>query len=159
MAGDEVDACSRGAGAAEDVAAARNARGELRYLGRQSRPEPPGRVAIAVIPLGPCRREVPELVPARAKIPRLRDELAPLEAVILAELFEEPGCGGEEIRIAAHRGGQVEAKAIHMHLFDPVAEALDDDAANGRLREIHAVAGSGPVDAAARIFAIEAIPQ
>ena len=55
----------------------------------------------------------------------------------------------ETVRLARENRAQVEAKTIHMHLVDPVAQAVGDHLDDVRMRQIQRVAGAGIVDVVA----------
>ena len=48
-------------------------------------------------------------------------------------------------RIARKNGGEVEPEAIHVHLFDPVTQAVDDHAPDDGMVGVQRVAGAGEV--------------
>ncbi len=54
--------------------------------------------------------------------------------------------------VAAENRRQVEAKAVHVHGFDPVAETVDDQAADDRMIGVERVAGAAVIGVARPIF-------
>src|SRR5215813_370205 len=42
-------------------------------------------------------------------------------------------------RIARENRGKVKTKTIHMHLFNPITEAVDDHSANNRMIRVHRI--------------------
>src|SRR5690606_10169224 len=102
--GDEVDARPGPAPPpVEHVRRAGKAGGKLGKLPLVAAPVGPYGVAIAVVPLGPARREVGDLVAARTDVPGLGDQLDAGEDRILAAgvqkaaaLVEAVGLAGED---------------------------------------------------------------
>src|SRR5690606_25229282 len=91
----------------------------------------PGRVLVAAperahpvagrpVPFSPSRREVAELIAVRAEIPWLGDQLYSRENRILPHRIEEHRGRLKAVALAAERGGEIEAKAVHMAFLDPV---------------------------------------
>ena len=111
----------------------------------------------AIIPFRPTRWESTDLIAALAHIPRLGNELDARQDGILPHRRQEGRVGVKGIGRARQRGGEVEAEAVDMHLFDPVAEAVHYELKHARLGQIEAVAGVGIVDAAARIMGIQPV--
>ncbi len=90
-----------------------------------SRPVTADRVAVAVVPFGPLRAEVPELVTVCGGVPRFGDELDVAEDGIgddrgeqCRSRIEGPTAG------TGQRTGEVEAEAVHPHHVRPVPEAV-----------------------------------
>ena len=81
-------------------------------------------VAKAVVQLEPARREVADLIAARADVPRLGDQLDPAEHAVLPDRVEEAAVGIEAVLLAPERRGEVEAEAVDVHLLDPVAQRI-----------------------------------
>ena len=76
MAGDEVHAgVWTPAAVVVEVAAACDASGELGNEAAVGPPEPADRITIAAVPLRPADREIADLIPAFAQVPRLGNEL------------------------------------------------------------------------------------
>ena len=87
--GDEVDRRERPpAVGLVEVAGAREPRGEVGDF-RLAAPEVAHRVAVDAVPLRPEHGEVADLVPARADVPRLGDELHLREHGVLVDDVEE----------------------------------------------------------------------
>src|SRR6185312_8130782 len=87
----------------EDVARAREPRGELRALALVAAPEATHAVAEAVVPFGEARGVFAELVAARPGIPWLGDQLDPRQDGVLADRVEEARSRIEAVTLAAER--------------------------------------------------------
>ena len=75
-------------------------------------PEVAHRVAVDAVPLRPEDREVPDLVAARADVPRLRDQLHLGEDRVLVDDVEERREPVDVVELARERRRQVEAEAV-----------------------------------------------
>src|SRR4030095_6376680 len=166
VSGDEVDA-GRGAPPSllVEIARAGEAIAEIGDLALVALPVAAGGGPGVSAPLPPARREIAHLIAAFAEVPRLGDELDLGDDRVLMDHVEE---GGEAIHVVELTGegrGEVEAETVHVHLEDPVAQAVHDQlegAGMGHVegvaapRVVHAVAGAvrdqpvvgGVVDAA-----------
>jgi hypothetical protein len=58
---------------------------------------------------------------------------------------------------AGERGGKIEAKAIDVHVDDPVTEAIHDELQNARMHHVERVAATGEVHVVARILGRKAV--
>ena len=94
-------------------------RRELRDRAAVALPEPPHRVAVLAVPLGPEHGEVADLVAARADVPRLGDQLHLREHRVLVDDVEERAELVDLVQLAGERAGQVEAEAVDVHLRAP----------------------------------------
>ena len=150
MGGDEVDARPRLAAAAvEQVARTRDAARELRQHAVVALPVGADRVAELVVPLGPARRELADLIAARADVPRLGDQLDAAQHRVLAAHVEEAAALVEAVRLAGEDRGKVEAEAVDAHFVDPVAQRIRHHLEHPRMRQVHRVPGAGVVDVVA----------
>ena len=95
---------------------------------RLSAPEVAHRVAVLPVPLGPEDGEVPDLVAARADVPRLGDELDLREDGILVDDVEERREPVNVVELARERRGEVEAKPVDVALEDEVPQRVHDEA-------------------------------
>ncbi len=136
----------------EQVGRASEARGKLRQLPAIATPQRAHRVAEAVVPLGPARRKLAQLVAARADVPWLGNQLHLAQDRVLAYCIEEAARGVEAMPFAAEDGCQVEAEPIHPHLGHPVAQGVHDHAQRTGIGQIERVAGTGIVDVIAAII-------
>ena len=116
------------------VARAGEPRGELGQLAAVALPEAPHGVAVLAVPLGPQRREVADLVAARADVPRLGDQLHLREDRVLVDDVEEGAQPVDLVQLAGQRAGQIEAEAVDVHLQHPVAQAVHDELQHARVR-------------------------
>ena len=146
MGGDEVDA---GPGTASAVIMHVGRSGKPRGKDRQdtlvSLPEPPHGVPILVVPLGPARREVADLVSVRAGIPGLGDQLDRRQRRILRHRVEEPGMFVVFAVDARESRGEVEAETIDAHFLMPVAQAVHYHAQHIRVAELERVSRAGEI--------------
>jgi hypothetical protein len=61
------------------------------------------------------------------------------------------------VQLAGERRRQVEAEAVHVHLDDPVSEAVHDELEHVRMAHVQAVAGPGVVRVVARLVGDEPV--
>ena len=106
----------------------------------------------AAVPLFPVvADERAELIEA-GRVPGLGDQLRAGEHRIG---FDIPQHGRVLERpaflVAREDRGEVEAKAVHVHAFDPVAQAVDDEPAHDRLIPVERVAGAAVIGVARRV--------
>ena len=59
--------------------------------------------------------------------------------------------------LAGQRAGQIEAKAIDMHLRHPIAQAIHDELEHARMSHVERVAAAGEIHVVARILRREPI--
>ena len=153
VAGDEVDAGVRLAPAGlVQVARAGEAAGELADHAAVALPVGAHGVAVAVVPLGPAERELAHLVAALAQVPGLGDQLDLREHRVLADGVEEGAQPVHLVQLARQRGGEVEAKPVHVHVQHPVAQAVHDQLQHARLAHVERVAAARVVLVVARIL-------
>ena len=159
VSGDVVEAGLRRAAArGEEVAASRESGRQASREACVSPPEPPGVVAEAAVPFGPARRESPELVPVpRIEIPRLGDELDPLQRWVLLDCREQRSVGVEVPLAPSERRGQIEPEAIDPHLLDPVPEAVEHEPHDRSVMGVERVSAARAVHVPAPVRRIEAI--
>ncbi len=104
-------------------------------------------VAVARVPLGPAPRggERAHLIKAGG-IPRLGDDLAVRQDRVVDDALQE-GRVAEHAAVlgAAEDGGQVEAKAVDVHLHDPEPEAVENEVAHQGMVAVEGVAAAGVV--------------
>ena len=128
------------------VGAAHQTRGELGQGRRLRAPEIAHGVAIPPVPFRPAGREAAHLIPAGTKVPRLGDELDAADHRILLDDIEEGGELVHLLELTRQRGGQVESKAVHMHLGDPIAQRIGDELQGVRRAHEQRIAGAGGVE-------------
>src|SRR5690606_6060266 len=158
MAGDEVDAGVRfPAAALVEVAAAAEAGGELADDPAFALPEAADGVTILAVPLGPERGEVADLVAAPADAPRLRDELHPGAHRVLVDDVEEGPELVHLMELAGEGAREVEAEAVHVHLLNPVAEAVHDELQDAGAAHVERVAAARVIHAVAGIVLDEPV--
>ena len=95
-------------------------------------------------------REVADLIAALADVPRLGDELHARDHGILLDDVEERRQPIDRVQLARERGREVEAEAIHVHVLDPVAQAVHHQLQHVRRLHVQRVAGAGEVLVARR---------
>ena len=149
MRGDEVDGGVRLA-AVIGVQVGRPAEAvrEVRRLAALPLPETPDAVPVARVPFAPARGKVADLVAALAKVPGLGDQLHLADHRVLPDDVEEAPEPIHVVQLPSQRRCQVEAEAIHVHLGDPVAQAVHDQLQDARLGRVQRVAGAGVVHVA-----------
>ena len=70
---------------------------------------------------------------------------------------EETPLALEALALAAQRGREVEAEAVHVHLADPVAQAVEHHAQHFRVVHVQRVAAARPVDVIAQVLGREPV--
>lgn len=133
----------------EQIAAAREPRGQLRALPGVAAPEAPDAVAEAVVPFGEAGRMVAELVAVGPDIPRLGDRLDGGEHRVLPHGIEEPRAWIEAEPLAPQRHAQVEAEAVDVAGVDPVAQRIHHHLQHARMRQVERIAAARVVDVVA----------
>ena len=150
--GDEVDAGVGPPGRAlVEVGAAGESRTELRERLIGTAPEVAHRIAVLAVPFRPERREVADLVAAFADIPRLGDQLYPVDDRILLDQIEERSEPIDVVQLARERRREVEAEPVHVHLEHPVAQAVHQQLQHVRVHHVQGVAGAGVVHVVAAV--------
>ena len=157
VAGDEVDArVGSPPTGTEDVARAGQSGRQLGHLTEVAAPEAPHAVAKRAIPFRPARRELSETKAVGTRVPGLGDELDVRQDWVLLDDFEE----GTRLlsRHAAHEHWrEVEAKAVDVHVFDPVAQAVGDESHRARVQRVDAVARARVVEVVALVVGDQAV--
>ena len=121
-------------------------------------PEVPHVVAVAAVPLPPLRREPAEIVAVRLPdVPRLGDELGPRHHGILGDQVEERRELVEAAGLAGQGGGQVEPEAVHVHLGQPVAQAVHHHPQRDRAVPVERVPGAGRVVVLALVIGYQTV--
>ena len=152
--GDEVDAgVGAPRGALVEVGAAGEAGAEFRQRLVAAAPEVAHRVAVLAVPLGPQRREVADLVAPFADVPRLRDQLDPVDHRILLDEIEERAEAIDVVQLARQRRREIETEAVHVHVEHPVAQAVHDQLQHVRVHHVQRVAGARVVHVVAAVVA------
>src|SRR5215468_4854380 len=100
----------------EKVGGGGDPRREIAQLAFVAAPVGAHGVAIAVVPLRPAGREVPDLVAARSAVPRLGDQFYATQHRVLPARVEKAAALVEAVRLARQDGGEVEAEAVDVHL-------------------------------------------
>ena len=155
---DEVDRRERAAAVGlVEVAAAGQPGGELAERAGLAAPEVADRVAVLAVPLRPQRREVADLVAARADVPRLGDQLDLADHRVLLDEVEERRQPVDVVELAGQGGGEVEPEAVDVHLGDPVAQRVHDQLQRVRVAHVQRVAGAGVVHVVARVVVDQAV--
>ena len=158
--GDVVDAGGRTAVVvAETVAGAGNTARE--FAQRHARaaaivqPEAAHAVAVAVVPLLPAGREIAELVAAGADVPRFGYQAPSRQHRVGLHGGEEAAGVGVAVRPARQHRREVEAEAVHVHVVHPVPQRADHHLDHARLRQVQAIAATGPVGIARRVVRLQ----
>ena len=144
--GDEVD---RGDGSAVvglvEVGGAGEAGGELAEAGWLAAPEVAHGVAVLAVPFRPQGGEAADLVAALADVPGLGDQLDLGDDRVLVDQVEERREPVDLVELPGQGGGQVEPEPVDVHLGDPVAQRVHDQAQGLVVAHVEAVAGAGGV--------------
>ena len=118
---------------------------EFPHLPGVAAPERARGVSIAVVPLCPPCGKAAELVAAQTHIPGLGDQFHVGQCGFGAQRLEQRRLCAESAGIAAQHRCQIEAKAIDVHLLDPVPQAIDDERAYPRMFAVDGVAAAGEI--------------
>jgi hypothetical protein len=78
-------------------------------------------------------------------VPRLGDELDLADHWVLLDQVEEGAEAVDLVELTGQGGGQVEPEPVHVHLGDPVPEAVHDELEGVGVCRVETVAGSGGV--------------
>src|SRR4029453_1126462 len=119
-------------------------------------PETPDGVTILVIPFGPGTGEVPDLIALRGDVPGLRNEFDLRQHRVLEHDLQECALTLKALRPTRQRRSQIKAKAVHVHLRDPVAETIHEELQDARMPCVQGVPTAGVVDVPAPIVPVEA---
>ncbi len=158
VAGDKIDARLRPPIARrKDIRRAAKPRREFAQEARITAPKATERVAGAAVPLAKGRGESPELVAVLAQIPGLRDQLDSTQHWILMERRQPPRAPIKRAVITGQGRRKIEAKAVDLHLLDPIAQAVHHQAQGLGMAEIQAVAAATRVGVTSRVLDIEAV--
>ena len=120
-------------------------------------PEAAQPVAILAVPLGPQAGKLTHLVSAFAHVPGLGDQFHLGNHGVLIDDVEEGGEAVDGVELARQGGGQVEAKPIHAHFLDPVAQAVHDELEHLWMAHVEGIAGAGEIPVKALILGNEAV--
>src|SRR5262249_38153608 len=105
----------------------------------------PDRFAVLSVPLGPAHREVAELIAAGTDVPGFGDQLDAGERRILVEKVKERGTAIVIVALATQGGSEIEAKAVDVHLRNPVAKRVENQLGGLWVSGVDAVSGAGEV--------------
>src|SRR5688572_136007 len=112
VGGDEVDArIGLPAVVAVEIARTRESIAQVADLAGIAFPKTPCGVAIRRVPFGPENREIADLIPARAEIPRLGNELHLRDDRILLDDIEKGAQPVNVVKLARQGGCQIEARS------------------------------------------------
>ena len=153
MAGDEVNALlGLALLMAVNLGAADQPVGEAPERALRAAQEIPRVVAEPSVPLLPTvAHKVAHLVKA-GSIPGLGDELGARQQGVRLDVPDHRRTGHHVARgVTREDRGEIEAEAVHMHLGDPVAEAVQNEAADDGMVGIEGVAGAAVVGVAGAV--------
>ena len=158
MRSEEVDAAGWSAAAeAIQVAAAAQAIGELGDLARIALPEFAHVVAVLAIPLAPQHWQIADLIAKVADVPWFANEFDARQHRILVDDVEE-GCARViRIWLATQHRHQVEAESVHVHLLDPVPQAIGNQLERLWAAHVQRVTRTREVAVVARIVRHQAV--
>ena len=148
MSGDEVDRGPRPPPTTVELAGRSGEPGRHGGGRRFRLPERARDVTILVVPLGPTRRELAHLIAAGADVPGFGDQLDAGEHRVLPAGVEKAAALVEAVVLARQDRGEVEAEAVHVHLGDPVAQAVGDHLQHPGMADVDGIAGAGVVHVA-----------
>src|SRR5690625_4667758 len=94
--------------------------GEVCESGGFAAPEVPDSVSVGTVPLGPHRREAPDLVAPGPQVPGFGDQLRLGDQRVLVDQVEECREPVHLVELAGQGGGQGGAEPVHEHGGDPV---------------------------------------
>jgi hypothetical protein len=84
-------------------------------------------IAVLAVPLHPAQREIADLIAALAEIPGLGDQFHRRQRRVLINGVEERAQLIDVLEFSRERRREIEAKPVHVHLGDPVAQAVHED--------------------------------
>ena len=108
-------------------------------------PETAHDIAKTVVPFQPAARKRADLVAARTNVPGLGNQLDLRQHRVLRHGGKKCTVGLEAVVAPAKHGCQVEAKAIDMHVADPVAQAVHHQLQDARLADVQRVAAAAVI--------------
>src|SRR5947209_15585893 len=100
---------------------------------------------------------MPELIAPWTDVPRFGNQLDARQDGILAQGIEEARSRIETVRFAPECHSEIETKAVHVELHDPVAQRIHNHLKHARIGEINGVAGAGIIDVVAAVIRDETI--
>src|SRR6478736_1544980 len=115
-------------------------------------PKTPHGIAILPIPFRPQHREIPNLIPAFADVPRLRDQFYLGEHRVLVNNFKESVQFVHPTGIPRQGTSEIETKTIDVHFEHPVPQAIHDQLERARMQKIEGVTSTGEIEIETRIF-------
>src|SRR5438094_556292 len=155
--GDEVDRRPRFTPAmVEEIARCAQPRREGARR-RLPAPEIAHRVAELVVPFRPAWRKCSHLIAAGSAVPRLGDKLHGLENRILTTRLEESTLVVEPIGLAREDRAEIEPEAVHVHVGDPVPQAVGHHLNHARMTDVQRIAGARVVDVVARLIGHQSV--
>ncbi len=128
------------------IGAATDPAGEGAHHAGVPAPEPAHVIAEAAVPFRPpALGERAHLVGA-GDVPGLGDELGVAEDRVLGDALEQGGIGEHAaVHVPAEHRGEIEAEAVDVHLHDPVAQGVEDEVADDRVRRVDRLPRAGEV--------------
>ena len=157
MGGDEIDSARGRLAVLKQIGRAGEPRRQFADHARIAAPEFARRVAELVVPLAPAGGKAPDLIAARADVPRLGDQLEVAQQRVLRDGREQGRVRVEAFRAAAERGGEVEAEAVNSAVKRPGAQGVHRKAQRRGMIEPQNIAAAGVVDIAGAVGGIEAV--
>ena len=142
----------------KDICRCRQPQRKLAARDFPAKPKGAGRVAKAVVPFQPAVGELAQLVATLANVPGLGDELHCGQHGVLRQRLEQRAVPVEPSLGAAQHGCQVKTKAVHVHVLNPVAQAVQHKLHHARVRHVQRIAATREVLAVLRRVRRMAIP-
>ena len=132
--------------AIEKVARAGDPGRKIRQDALVALPECAHRVAVTVVPFCPARGKTPDLVAARAAVPRFGDQLDGRQHRVLPARIQEAAALVEAVGLARKDGAEVETEPVDVHLLHPIAQGVGDHLEDALVRQVESIPSAGVVD-------------
>ena len=134
-----------------EVAAAGQTERQAAHLVAVPLPEAAHGVPVGRVPFSPEDREVPDLIPALAEIPRFGNQFHLRQHRVLVDDIKERPQPIDLVEFTRQRRGQVEPEAIHVHLQHPVPQTVHNELERARVGHVQGIATAGVVHIVAAV--------
>ena len=122
------------------------------HLSRITSPKLPHVIAVLIVPFSKRCRIGAQLIAARPNIPRLCNQLHFIQNRVLPNRAEKRPVPFKPACRAAQRGTQIKAKAINMHDFNPITQAIHHQSDDEGVLKVEGIPTTGIIDVIARII-------
>src|ERR1700723_408759 len=116
-----------------EIARTRDAISEISHNSSVALPIRAHGIAVAIVPLRPTYGEIPDLIAAFSQVPGFRNQFYLREYRVLMDDVEKSAQSIDFMKFAGQRRGEIEPEAIHVHLQNPVAQAVHDQLQHARM--------------------------